>query len=128
MRIKIISDGTAHGTQVVNAETGEPIEHVQRVAWRHEAGDVPRAYLVAVDPIIEAAAEIGTGEIDVDPPWRTGQAEPVPGQVVAWLEKLAGMRIADFPRAVAMLAADCGSNSLLDQAIATLRGEGGKKV
>ena len=31
MKIKIISDGTKDGTQVVNAETGERIELVQKV-------------------------------------------------------------------------------------------------
>jgi hypothetical protein len=33
MRIKIISDGTGHGTKVINADTGEPVEFVTSVEW-----------------------------------------------------------------------------------------------
>ena len=32
MRIRIEGDGTYHGTRVVNAATGEPLEHVTAVA------------------------------------------------------------------------------------------------
>jgi len=34
MKIKIISDGTANGTKVVNAETGELVHHVSSVEWK----------------------------------------------------------------------------------------------
>ena len=37
MKLKIISDGTIAGTQVINAENGERVENVQAVSWR---GDV----------------------------------------------------------------------------------------
>ena len=33
MRIKITSNGTWHGTRIVNAETGEVIEGVMTAAW-----------------------------------------------------------------------------------------------
>lgn len=33
MRVKITSDGTAFGTRVVDAESGEPIERVTSVSW-----------------------------------------------------------------------------------------------
>ena len=33
MRIKIVSDGTAAGTRVVDAETGEPVLGVQMINW-----------------------------------------------------------------------------------------------
>ena len=34
MRIKIVSNGTYHGTQVMNAETGEVIEGVTKATWK----------------------------------------------------------------------------------------------
>jgi len=30
MKIKIVSDGTPNGSKIVNAETGERIEHIER--------------------------------------------------------------------------------------------------
>jgi hypothetical protein len=39
VKVKIVSDGTTQGTQVVNAETGEPIDGVTFVAWELEAKD-----------------------------------------------------------------------------------------
>lgn len=33
MKLKVISDGTAQGTKVVNAETGEELENVFGVQW-----------------------------------------------------------------------------------------------
>lgn len=34
VKLKIISDGTAHGTKVVNIETGEMIDRVMSVKWQ----------------------------------------------------------------------------------------------
>jgi len=34
MKIKIISNGTAFGTKVVNAETGENVENISEIVWR----------------------------------------------------------------------------------------------
>ena len=39
MKLKIISDGTAWGTRVVNAETGEQIEYVSTINWFWEPKD-----------------------------------------------------------------------------------------
>lgn len=33
MRLKIISDGTAHGTKIVDEKTGEAIENALMVSW-----------------------------------------------------------------------------------------------
>ena len=33
MRVRIVSDGTAQGTKVVNADTGEEVEKVLFVSW-----------------------------------------------------------------------------------------------
>lgn len=33
MKLKIISDGTARGSRVVNADTGEEVENVSSVSW-----------------------------------------------------------------------------------------------
>jgi len=37
MELKIISDGTAVGTQVVDSETGKPVSFVQYVEWSVDA-------------------------------------------------------------------------------------------
>lgn len=34
--IKIVSDGTDHGTQILDAETNEPLAHVVKVEWQIE--------------------------------------------------------------------------------------------
>ena len=33
MRLKIVSDGTPMGTQIVNEETGEPVRNVKSLYW-----------------------------------------------------------------------------------------------
>jgi len=38
MKIKIISDGTPHGTKVIDMDTGEPIAGILEVTWRVDAG------------------------------------------------------------------------------------------
>ena len=37
MRLKIVGDGTPHGTRIVNADTGEPVERVASLALRCDA-------------------------------------------------------------------------------------------
>jgi len=62
MRIKIISDGTSEGTSVVNAETGEIIEHVNHVSWEaHSAKGTPIAILRFVNVETEITSEAVTG-------------------------------------------------------------------
>lgn len=55
MRIKIISNGDRNNTQVVNAETGEPIEFVRSVTWR-----------IGVDEIATAEIEVILTEVEVE--------------------------------------------------------------
>lgn len=59
MNIKIISDGTAWGTKVVNAETGEIIKNVVRATISLEPMTSPRVELEVIDVEIEL---IGTVE------------------------------------------------------------------
>jgi hypothetical protein len=39
VKLKIISDGTAHGTRIVNADTGEEVEGVVSVFWEVSTDD-----------------------------------------------------------------------------------------
>jgi len=41
MKIRIESDGTATGTKVVNAETGQAISGVRSIHWDLEVGELP---------------------------------------------------------------------------------------
>jgi hypothetical protein len=68
MRVKIVSDGTSPiGTRVVNAETGEELERVVSVEWRHEAGYQPNAVItdISVEAELEAEATIETETITI---------------------------------------------------------------
>lgn len=52
MRLKITSDGTPHNTHVIDIETGERVENVQRVEWSVDVRDrypVARAQIVIID-------------------------------------------------------------------------------
>lgn len=42
MRIKIRSDGSPYGCDVIDAETGETMENVTAVHWEHRAGELPK--------------------------------------------------------------------------------------
>lgn len=42
LNVKVISDGTAGGTRVLNVGTGEPIENVREIYFNHEAGGEPK--------------------------------------------------------------------------------------
>ncbi len=61
MRIKIISDGTVHGTQIVNADTGEEIEYVVRAEWKIVAS-APRNLATATLELWNVPVEI-VGEV-----------------------------------------------------------------
>jgi hypothetical protein len=49
MKLRIESDGTSHGTRVVNAETGEQIDGVREVTWEWERGYPVSARISLVD-------------------------------------------------------------------------------
>lgn len=38
MKLRLISDGTQHGTFVVDDATNEPVENVESIDWHYEAG------------------------------------------------------------------------------------------
>ena len=42
LKVKVISDGTASGTRVLDADTGEPITNVREVYFNHGAGEEPK--------------------------------------------------------------------------------------
>ena len=55
MKLRIISDGTCEGTQIENAETGEPLQNVYEVRFVVTAGKVPcLAEVVLIAPVTEA--------------------------------------------------------------------------
>jgi hypothetical protein len=60
VKIKITSDGTATGSRVVNAETGDSLEGVYQVSWQHTANGTPIANILVwnVDAEIEAEANV----------------------------------------------------------------------
>ena len=39
MRIKIISNGLSSGTQIIDLETGKPVQYVTRISWSLSASD-----------------------------------------------------------------------------------------
>lgn len=58
MKLKVISDGTALGTKVINAETGEAIENISRISWELDAS----VYIAqAVIEVIEIPVELTGG-------------------------------------------------------------------
>lgn len=57
--IKIVSDGTVHGTKIIHAETGELLAGVIAVEWRIEVGaEFPVAWI----SVREVPVEIITAE------------------------------------------------------------------
>ncbi len=53
MRLKIISDGTAHGTEIVNIDTGERLDDVTEVTWHCSVGNIAVATIeVACVPVV----------------------------------------------------------------------------
>lgn len=59
MKIKIVSDGTVHGSKVMDAETGEMLSGVQSVEWSVKAGEehFARATLTVIDVPVEIECE-----------------------------------------------------------------------
>lgn len=64
MKLKIISDGTVAGTNVVNAETGETVEGVTYAEWNmHVEDGTSRACVFLSGVQIEAIATEATVSI-----------------------------------------------------------------
>lgn len=62
MKLRIVSDGTPHGTVVLNAETGEPLQHVVEVVIRI-AATRPAQAVVTVDHVeVEVIADSEEGD------------------------------------------------------------------
>lgn len=53
MKLKIVSDGTSEGTNVINAETGERIELVSHIDISIDAGDIAYANIRILEPFVE---------------------------------------------------------------------------
>ena len=66
MQVKIISDGTPHGTKVVTAD-GSPVRGLTGIVFRAEVDDVNRADLslsrVEIDAVAEARVFVGGREV-----------------------------------------------------------------
>lgn len=60
MKVKIISDGTPPGTRVVNADTGEPIEHVTAIEWKIDVRDLATAVIRLRDVDVDVVGEATT--------------------------------------------------------------------
>jgi hypothetical protein len=68
MKLKLISDGTPYGTSVVNAETGERIDNLQKVTFEIGVGDtLGRLTLEAItediDLVSDVTDETGFGDL-----------------------------------------------------------------
>ena len=65
MKIKIISDGTSHGTKVINADTEEMVEGVVAVEWKVRADeDFATAHIEFENIPVELEAEFKDKEVD----------------------------------------------------------------
>jgi len=59
MRIKIISDGDALSTKIIDADNGEDITHqVKEVTWRVAVGKIATAELSLINVPVEVEAEV----------------------------------------------------------------------
>lgn len=62
MKIKVTSDGTPHGSDVVNAETGERIDGVTKAVFVFQVGKPPAAWLKFICVETEIVAELKHGD------------------------------------------------------------------
>ena len=70
MRMKIVSDGTADGTQVVDAATGERLEGTYGVTWSISVDDCVADATISVRKVaVEVEAEVSdeVETVDVTP-------------------------------------------------------------
>lgn len=60
MRLKIVSDGTTTGTQLLDADTGQQVHGVQAIRWTCDIWDhqLARAEVVLVGLPVEVAGEV----------------------------------------------------------------------
>lgn len=75
MRLKIVSDGTIAGTNVVDAETGIPVTNVVSIDWSADSGR-PERLIVATVRLLMPRIEV-TGEFDVEEQRRAGGGDVV---------------------------------------------------
>ena len=65
-RLKIVSDGTVNGTNVVDADTGEPVSYVQKVCFHADVGSgVCNAEITVAKIPFEFTGEAETKEVKV---------------------------------------------------------------
>lgn len=58
MKIKIVSDGTAWGTKVVDADTGETLEKVISVSWEHDLHRSPEVTITVTEVPVEIVGKL----------------------------------------------------------------------
>lgn len=61
MKIKIISDGLAENTKVINVETGKLIEDIATAEWSCKVKELATAKLTFINVAIEAVGEVENG-------------------------------------------------------------------
>lgn len=62
MKLKIVSDGTPHGTHVIDPETGARLKGVQRVEWGLAIGGLATAVVTVLN--VELDADIDSGQVE----------------------------------------------------------------
>jgi hypothetical protein len=69
MKLKLISNGEAWGTKVVNTETGETLDYVQSVEWRADVNELNGMGTAIIKLFgVKAEIEIDDPAIEVLPP------------------------------------------------------------
>ena len=58
MRLKIISDGTSLGTKIIDAETGEVVDFVQRVDFSITVEGSARCTIEILQPAIDIECDV----------------------------------------------------------------------
>jgi hypothetical protein len=58
MKVKIVSDGTTRGTQVLNAETGEQVEGVVGIVWWGPDFEDPAVAELRVEADVELIGKV----------------------------------------------------------------------
>jgi len=64
MKVEIISNGTPEGTKIVNVETGEILEQVQRIDWNVAIGKLATAKIELIEIPVKLIGELNKNNIE----------------------------------------------------------------
>ena len=62
MKVKIISDGTASGTKLIDQETGKSIEDITSITWSVSVDELAQVNVKFINVPVEVIGEIEEGE------------------------------------------------------------------